>query len=133
MPTVTSDIYTMLDRAYGYFNQQLFDSMLPSVAITFQRHRRAYGYFQARSFESKEGDKLGEIALNPLTFLERDDRAILSTLVHEMVHVWQFEFGKPSRNGYHNRQFANKMKQVGLIASDTGEPGGKSTGQNMTH
>src|SRR5262249_52169765 len=31
------------------------------------------------------------------------------------------------------REWASKMKQVGLMPSDTGQPGGKPTGQNMSH
>ena len=42
-------------------------------------------------------------------------------------------FGKPSRGGYHNKEWAEKMKEVGLIPSNTGLPGGKQTGQRMTH
>jgi hypothetical protein len=45
---------------------------------------------------------------------------ILSTLVHEMVHVWQETYGNPSRRGYHNRQWAEKMREVGLQPSSTG-------------
>lgn len=47
--------------------------------------------------------------------------------------MWQWEFGNPSRNGYHNKEWAAKMEEVGLMPSETGEPGGKKTGQRMTH
>jgi hypothetical protein len=57
----------------------------------------------------------------------------LSTLVHEMAHVWQHAHGKPSRNGYHNAQWAAKMDALGLVPSDTGQPGGKRTGQKCSH
>ena len=50
-----------------------------------------------------------------------------------MVHLWQHHFGKPSRAGYHNKEWAEKMHAVGLHPSDTGQPGGKETGQQMTH
>jgi hypothetical protein len=50
-----------------------------------------------------------------------------------MVHLWQQEFGTPSRRAYHNKEWAHKMEIVGLIPSHTGEPGGNRTGQNMTH
>jgi hypothetical protein len=53
--------------------------------------------------------------------------------VHEMVHVWQHAFGKPSAGGYHNKQWAAKMKAVGLQPSSTGYVGGKETGQRVTH
>src|SRR5262245_14971271 len=35
---------------------------------------------------------------------------ILSTLVHEMVHGEQHHYGKPSRGGYHNKQWADWME-----------------------
>ena len=50
-----------------------------------------------------------------------------------MVHLWQHHFGKPGRRGYHNKQWAAKMHEVGLIPSRTGKPGGKQTGQAVTH
>jgi hypothetical protein len=59
--------------------------------------------------------------------------AVLSTLAHEMAHLWQQHFGKPSRSAYHNKEWAAKMKEIGLQPSDTGAPGGKETGQKMTH
>lgn len=57
----------------------------------------------------------------------------MSTLVHEMCHLWQQEFGRPSRSGYHNEEWADKMAAVGLMPSRTGKPGGRRTGQQMTH
>ena len=50
-----------------------------------------------------------------------------------MVHLWQFHFGKPGRRGYHNKQWAAKMEAIGLMPSHSGKPGGKRTGQQMTH
>lgn len=50
-----------------------------------------------------------------------------------MVHLWQHHFGTPSRTSYHNKEWAAKMRAVGLIPSDTGRPGGKETGQKVSH
>jgi hypothetical protein len=50
-----------------------------------------------------------------------------------MVHVWQQTHGKAPRRGYHDRQWAAKMKQIGLQPSTSGEPGGMETGQSVTH
>ena len=51
-----------------------------------------------------------------------------------MCHAWQMALGekKPRRN-YHNKEWAGRMEDIGLIPSNTGEPGGKRTGQSMTH
>ena len=48
-----------------------------------------------------------------------------------MTHVWQHAFGKPSARGYHNKEWAAKMKAIGLQPSSTGMVGGKETGQRM--
>jgi hypothetical protein len=54
-------------------------------------------------------------------------------LVHEMAHLWQDHFGKPGRGRYHNQEWADKMEALGLIPSDTGQPGGHKTGDRMDH
>lgn len=64
-----------------------------------------------------------EIAMNPVYFSIRTIKATLSTLVHEMVHQWQFHFGKAGRRGYHNKEWAALMERVGLMPSDTGQAG----------
>jgi predicted SprT family Zn-dependent metalloprotease len=74
-----------------------------------------------------------EIALNPSHFRSRTTAEVLSTLVHEMAHLWQHHHGKPSRASYHNKEWAVKMRALGLIPSDTGQPGGKQTGQKVSH
>lgn len=99
-----------------------------------QRKNRTYGYFSGNRWKATKGKKTSdEIALNPQHFRYRSTEQTLSTLVHEMAHLWQHHFGKTSRNGYHNKQWAEMMKNLGLIPSDTGKIGGKETGQYMDH
>lgn len=130
----TRDTYLQLDKAYSHFNRALFDGALPPCVITLQRKKGAYGYFWGETWSETEGETLtDEIALNPNAFKGRMLAAVLSTLVHEMCHLRQHHFGKPSRGGYHNKEWAGFMEAVGLIPSDTGAQGGKKTGQRMTH
>jgi predicted SprT family Zn-dependent metalloprotease len=100
-----------------------------------QRKAKSYGYFANDRFGHRRDQEVStdELALNPDAFAGRSDKEILSTLVHEMCHLWQHHFGRPSRAGYHNKEWAEKMLEVGLIPSDTGAPGGKQTGQHVTH
>src|SRR5262249_39149237 len=63
----------------------------------------------------------------------RSDAEIASTLVHEMVHVWQQQHGKPPSRGYHDKEWSAKMKTIGLQPSSSGTVGGKETGQRMSH
>jgi len=125
--------YASLQQAYDHFNATLFAGSLPDCLITLQRKRGLRGYFWGAIFAERIGDgATDEIAMNPQTF-NRTDEAILSTLAHEMCHLWQHHYGKPTRSGYHNREWAAKMRFIGLIPSHTSQPGGKPTGQKMTH
>jgi hypothetical protein len=130
---ITPAEYRSLQRADDFFNRELFASSLPPVLVTLQRHGRAYGYFSPERFIGRTDQEVAhELALNPDHF-GRTDEVTLSTLVHEMVHVWQKEHGRMPRRGYHDRQWAAQMKEVGLQPSTTGEPGGAETGQSISH
>jgi predicted SprT family Zn-dependent metalloprotease len=127
--------YVTLAAAFDFFNRRLFAGRLPPGLITLQRKGGTQGYYSASRFEGRsDGERrTDEIALNPGTFAGQSDHDILSTLVHEMVHHWQAHFGKPGRGRYHNGEWADAMEAIGLVASDTGKPGGRRVGQRMTH
>lgn len=132
--TITITEYQGFQDAYDFFNRELFGSSLPQVLVTLQRHARTYGYFSPERFSGRiDKSAVHELALNPDNFTGRTDEMILSTLVHEMCHVWQVTHGKAPRKGYHDRQWAGKMKEVGLQPSSTGEEGGAETGQSVSH
>src|SRR6266705_5200432 len=134
MNSPTQHTYDGFIQAYSHFNQKLFNGILPYCMITMQRKQGAYGYFAGDRFGMRDGgQKTDEIALNPSHFNAQTTEEVLSTLVHEMAHLWQHHFGKPSRSSYHNRQWAGKMGTIGLCPSDTGKEGGKRTGQHMNH
>jgi len=129
----TQETYDGLQRAYEFYNRTLFDDRLPNCLITLQRKGRTYGYFCDRRFVNSKGAQSDEIAMNPHYFHKRTLGETLSTLVHEMVHLWQYRFAKPGRGRYHNRQWAEKMKSIGLHPSNTGEMGGRELGDQMSH
>jgi hypothetical protein len=132
---ITAVEYGTLQDAYDHFREALFEGDLPQVLITLQRHPRARGYFSAKSFQSRDKVRghVHEIALNPDSFNGRTDAEILSTLGHEMAHLWQQEHGHPGRGRYHNREWAAKMHSIGLMPSATGKLGGAVTGDSMSH
>lgn len=127
--------YLDLQKAFEFFSAKLFQGMLPHCLITMQRHKGSKGYYSAQRFQNTklQGDRPDEIALNPQTFSTRTPREIISTLVHEMAHMWQFHFAKAPLKPYHNQEWAAKMVEIGLQPTDTGLPGGKMTGPRITH
>jgi hypothetical protein len=130
----TPDTYQALQCAYDHFNKELFKGRLPACLITLQRQRGAYGYFSGDRFHAKSGKATAdEIAMNPQHIGQRTDAQTLSTLAHEMVHLWQHHHGKPGRRGYHNAEWAKHMHAIGLTPTRTGAPGGRETGEKVTH
>lgn len=130
-PTLTA--YSEMQRAYDFFNKELFKGELPHCIITMVQGKKFKGYFCSERFRSINKDTTSEIAMNPDYLISRPIEQSLSTLGHEMVHLWQYAFGKPSKRAYHNIEWANKMEEIGLMPTDTGLPGGHKTGEKVTH
>ena len=133
----TEEQVAAYQMAFDHFNRTLFGGQLPFAYLNFSRHAGSKGFFSPERWgkSDKLNDKkevLHEISLNP-DLLLCPPADYYSTLVHEMCHHWQQCFGSPSRNGYHNLEWARKMVEIGLAPTDTGEPGGNPTGQRMTH
>lgn len=133
----THATYNNLLLAFRFMNEHLFDSILPHCLITLQREKKSFGYFCGNKFTLGNDSKThtDEIALNPQYFRAngRSDIDVVSTLVHEMCHLWQHHFGDPGRSRYHNKEWSDKMVSIGLQPSNTGSSGGKTTGDQMSH
>jgi len=130
-PAPSLETYGELQTAYDHFNAELFDGALPACLITLQREKHTYGYFSPKRFGAEDGRVTDEIAMNPTFFAVQPVSEVMQTLVHEMAHLWQAHFGKPSRRGYHNKEWGAKMEAIGLMPSSTGQPGGKKLGEKM--
>jgi predicted SprT family Zn-dependent metalloprotease len=133
MNTPTQEQFNCYQSAYDYFNESLFAGKLKPCLLNFRgKSRKNMGLFWPNKWTRSDGSKTHEISLNPEVLL-RPLKDTFSTLVHEMCHQQQQEFGKPPTKNYHDRQWGKMMEDVGLIPSNTGEPGGKKTGAQMTH
>lgn len=113
--------------AFQLFNDQLFGGILARPELTWISPNNVVfrGYVGGYS-PSKHTIYLSELCLElPL-------QSIAQTIVHEMTHLWQHTSGHPpKRVGYHNREWANQMIEIGLHPSSTGRPGGRECGYEM--
>lgn len=117
--------------AFDYFNGVLFNDNLPHCILNFSRSARYRGFFASRRWHNQE-HHIHEISLNP-DLLDEPLIQTMSTLVHEMCHLWKYEFGKTqTRSGYHCREWANKMIEVGLMPFNVKDPK-KQTGFKVSH
>ena len=78
---------------------------------------RTLGHF--RSGHNGFGLK-GEIAINERHLHRREPWQILGTVLHELLHAWQEEHGKPGRPPYHNVEFRRKAVEFGLVIDEDG-------------
>ena len=106
-----------LNKIFDLLNETFFENELSRPTITIQSTPRAYGHFSLR--EDTWVSKLGgthEINIGAGT-LARPIEEVVSTLLHEMVHYYNYERGVQdcSRgNTYHNRKFKEEAERRGL-------------------
>lgn len=106
-----------LNKMFDLLNKEFFENTLSRPTITIQSTPRAYGHFSLR--EDTWVSKLGgthEINIGAGT-LARPIEEVAATLLHEMVHYFNYENGIQdcSRgNTYHNRRFKDAAEAHGL-------------------
>lgn len=137
---VIANFYGCYQAAYDHFNDRLFHGILPGCMITLRSSGgpRVIATFRAGGFVDLAGQVIDEIKINPQRIAIDPPQVTWSIFVHEMVHQWQHHYGKVSESFHrydytHNSQWSRKMRSIGLQPSDTGRPGGKQLGKNMTH
>jgi hypothetical protein len=155
----TKEQWDALQGAFRYFNEQLFGGQLSQPILSHSRHRGAEGFLKPKAYYDSEFAGVGpdevaewvkagrptvwkdrkivvnELSLNPDHLLGKVEW-VMSVLVHEMAHHWQWEHGKPSRPGYHNAEWVRKMEELGLKPWEQDRQGnrtGKQTGQSVRH
>jgi len=133
-PAAHTIAQTAYQALFDHLNVRLFGGGLSHVILNFSRHAKAYGFFAPSRWHRTASEiKIHEISLNPIHLSARTLEASAATLAHEMAHAWDHDHGKPGRGGYHGKSWARKMKEIGLHPSDTAAPGGKETGQKVSH
>lgn len=124
-----------LEGLYSYFNKELFKDELPAVALTIQTQGRknCYGWCSVgERWECKEADLVNrwyEINLSA-EYMDRGIELVSSTLIHEMVHLWNGINGINDCNPKtqnHNKHFKEKAEQVGLIVEKMDRKGWAKT------
>ena len=134
-PITPHEYKDVWQKAFDHFNDELFGGQLPDAMIVFARNAHSLGHYAPKRYLSRSGEfTKDEISLNQDGFKDRPDETIAGTFVQQMVSHWQQYHGhdKPKK-GYHNKEWAAKMKSIGLYPSSTGKPGGSEIGQHVEH
>ena len=119
-----------LNKIFDLLNAEYFDSTLSRPTITIQSTPRAYGHFTLNddTWVSTIGGT-HEINIGAGT-LARNIEDICATLLHEMVHYYNYVNGIQdcSRgNMYHNKRFKAAAEERGLMVTHSDKYGWSHT------
>jgi hypothetical protein len=107
------------------FNERLnLNLPTPAIAIGKLRGHRLGQYRQGRN----DFGLLHEIIIDEKFLAESTRAQVLATLVHELYHEMQELRGKPSPGNYHNVQFRERIKHIGIIVDSHGANKGYQKG-----
>lgn len=117
------ELSDQLVAAFDHLNRGLFDGKLSRPMVMFTRSSKIIGgYFSEKKWFDENGNAAHEITINANHMVEGDEIQLYEILVHEMSHQWQYEHGTPGRGGYHNREWADKALEIGLLPVSADSP-----------
>ena len=114
-----------LEKMFRILNNKYFGGKLEEPIITVQSTPRACGHVTVGKSWRKGQEHRHELNIGAGT-LDRPIESIVSTLLHEMVHLWNLQTGVKdcSRGGaYHNKRFKQAAEERDLIISYDGTIG----------
>jgi predicted SprT family Zn-dependent metalloprotease len=114
-----------LQKLWAELNENYFHGALPPIPIVWSRRlTSSAGLFVSRSGPravdvtqpgNEPSRRCIKLSLPLLAGMNNDDRELMRTLAHEMIHQWQYDVLKrrPNHRG-HFRRMMNRMNQDGL-------------------
>ena len=111
-----SKIQTVIDEIDGRFFSGTDREKIPQLVFAINNKCRTcvVAYVQPDALYDKKTDtKLQYMGINP-DYLDRSIGEILSTVCHELCHVYEHAYIHIPRGGYHDKQWAELMTSCGL-------------------
>ena len=117
---ITKVIYSKMQTAVDEIEKYFFTSKklekFPSVlyAVNYSCSRGVVAYVRPNSlYDTDKKEVVQYLCINP-SFLSRGLEYLLSTLVHELCHVYEIAYIHIPRGGYHTKEWAGLMEGCGL-------------------
>jgi hypothetical protein len=121
-------------QCYGLINGYLFGNQLTNdVRLTLTYKTKGDGgLFIPNKWEDSGGVKRHEIIVDE-NLLDLPGHRWVESLVHQMVHLLQYDWGVSPTKHYHNKEFATTIESFGFTveSEDKDRPG--KVGQSVTY
>lgn len=89
----TSRASGYLEKIFRVLNAEYFENKLEEPIITIQSTPKAYGHVTvAKAWHRADGGQRHELNVGAGT-LDRPIESVVSTVLHEMVHLWNLQIG----------------------------------------
>ena len=120
-----SEFVAWLHRWAGLLNDRLQLKLeTPAIRVDRIRARAIGSYLNGHNGFGLEH----EITFNTRYLNKHDPADCLDTLLHELIHEWQYLHGTPGKWNYHNKEFRDKARSFGLVIDERGRSIGVESG-----
>ena len=126
MPVSLKPVIEELESLFSKFNTRIFAGKLeqPVITVSPDHTRGAYGWCTGWKAWQNGTENGGFYEINLCAeYLNRPFEETCSTLIHEMVHLWNLQEGvqDTSRSGtYHNQKFKTAAEDTGALTVEKG-------------
>lgn len=114
------DVIAQMEMVFDKANEKYFNNELPKVVISIQAGKGdAYGW--CTTYEAWSNGEYGHFEINLCAdYLDRSNKDLCATLLHEMVHLKNVVEGIHDCNGkYHTAKFKATAESIGMIVEKT--------------
>lgn len=124
----TREHYGEVVALLEWLNRSFYRGELALPMVTFRTALKCFGAYVPRKWNHSSGPTRPEFRLNPVLFKDAAFETKCMELLRLLEHLRQ---GKDSRTNYHDRDYANGMKEHGLQTHRDDAPH-KETGERIT-
>lgn len=130
--TTMSEMQASLQASFNAINRDFYNGELEKVIITVKEGKKkgAFGWIETAKNWKQNGKDRHEINISADYLGERTVRQTITTLMHEMVHLYNLQnnIKDTTRSGiYHNKNFKKTAEEHGLQVEQVDQIGWSRT------
>ena len=103
-----------IQESFVRFNQEIFNGMLPDIALRVGNSRRTFGSLRFKRVNILGGVRCSDFVITISNRLDLPESVIEDTIIHEMIHLY-IHYNQIKDTSAHGRRFCTMMKDINRI------------------